>query len=121
MQSLIEKRNQMKVSILSKNYGNQTIDLENFNPMYASVESTIFKVIEHIFNEWFDHNTQPGAPMGKDIQGMYYGECDQPAIYSKKGAIRQGIENFVECVRESGKKVVSTKDIVKMDIESAFN
>jgi hypothetical protein len=61
------------------------------------------------------------APMGKDIRGMYYGECDQPAIYSRNGAIRQGIENLIEEAVEGGKKLLTTRDIVKMDIESAFS
>jgi hypothetical protein len=111
----------MKTTIISKNYGTQTIDLNSFNPMMASVESTIFKVIEHIWNEWFDYSTQAGAPMAKDIEGMYYGECDQPAIYSKKGAIRDGIEIFMQELIENNKSVVTTKDIAKMDIEAAFN
>jgi len=109
------------VSIISKNYGNQTINLDSFNPMCAAMDSSIFKIIEYIFDKWYDYNTQPGAPMCKDIEGMYYGEGDQPAIYSKKGAVRQGIENMIEEIRESGKKVVTTADILKMDIEAAFN
>lgn len=109
-----------KISIISKNYGSQSINIETFNPQFASSESTIFKIIEHIFNQWFDYNTQPGAPMAKDIRGMYLGEADQPAIYSKKGAIRQGIENFIEEVKEKGLKVINTKQVMQMDIESAF-
>jgi hypothetical protein len=110
----------MKITILSKNYGSQVIDTDTFVARFAATNSTIFKIIEHIFDEWFEYSTQPGAPMNKDIQGMYYGECDQPAIYSKKGAIRQAIENLIEEVTESGKKLLTTKDIVKMDIEAAF-
>ena len=110
----------MKLTIVSKNYGKQIIDTENFAAYMAATNSTIFQIIEHIFNEWFSYNTQPGAPMAKDIIGMYYGEADQPAIYSKKGAIRQAIENLLEEVSESGKMILTTKDIVKMDIEAAF-
>lgn len=111
----------MKISIISKNYGNQSINTETYNPMFAAVDTPVFKIIEHIFDEWYSHNTEPGAPMAKDIEGMYYGEGDQPAIYSKKGAIRQGIENLIEIAQESGKPVINTRDILKMDIESAFN
>ena len=113
----------MKISIVSKNYGNQTIDTDNFNPSMASTSSTIFQVVEHIFNEWFSYNTQLGAPMAKDIVGMYEGECDQPAIYSKKGAIRQGIENLIEAAQEMGKSsiILNTRQITNLDIESAFN
>lgn len=112
----------MKVTIISKNYGTQVIDTDTFDAGYASTSSTIFKVIEHIFNEWFEYRTQPGAPMNKDILGMYEGECDQPAIYSKKGAIRQAIENMIEELLEDGKEAIrlTTAQIVKMDIEAAF-
>lgn len=112
----------MRFTIISKNYGTQSIDTEKFNPQLASTESTIFKVVEHIFNEWFDHNTQPGAPLGKDIEGMYYGECDQPPIYSKKGAIRQGIENVIEHLIDTGKEYckLTTRDLQKIDVEAAF-
>lgn len=112
----------MIISIVSKNYGSQKINTENYIPQFAATDSTAFKVVEHIWNNWFDHATQPGAPMGKDIQGMYYGEGDQPAIYTKKGAIRQGIENIIEYCLEKGTAsiVVNTKDIIGMDVECAF-
>jgi len=110
----------MNIKVISKLYGSQFINIETFNPLMASTDSTIFKIIEHIFNDWYDHNTQPGAPLARDIQGMYYGEGDQPAIYSKKGAIRQGIENFIEEVKEANQTIFTTNDILKMDIETAF-
>lgn len=110
----------MIVTILSKQYGSQKINLETFAPHMAPTSCTAFKVVEHMFDQWYEHNTQPGAPMGKDIIGMYEGEGDQPAIYSKKGAIRQGIENLIEEVRESGRQLITTKDVLKMDIEAAF-
>lgn len=110
----------MKITILSKNYGNQSIDTDKFSPHLAAADSTIFKVIEHVFNDWYDHNTQPGAPMAKDIQGMYYGEGDQPPIYTRAGAIRQGIENLIEEAQENNKCLLTTGAIIKMDIESAF-
>lgn len=111
-----------KIKIISKLYGTQEIDLDTFSANNASSNSTIFRVVEHIFNDWYEYNTEPGAPMGKDIIGMYYGEGDQPAIYSKRGAIIGGIENFLELVSEDNgsKSVYTTKDIVKMDIEAAF-
>lgn len=108
------------LSIISKNYGSQTINLDTFEPRLASVNSPIFKIVEHMFNEWYDHSTQPGAPMCKDIEGMYFGECDQPAIYSVKGAIRQGIENLIEEAKERDFKVLNTAQIMKLDIECAF-
>jgi len=110
----------MKTTILSKNYGNQTIDLENFDPCTTPTSSTVFKVIEHIFDSWFEYSTQAGAPMAKDIEGMYNGEGDQPAIYSKRGAIIQGMETLRELLMDEFKAVITTRDILKMDIESAF-
>lgn len=110
----------MTTTIISKNYGSQKIDINNFNVLSLPTNCTIFKIIEHMFNDWFEHNTQPGAPLGKDIEGMYFGEGDQPAIYSKKGAIQQGVEVLVELLLESPKSVITTKDIMRMDIECAF-
>lgn len=110
----------MKTTIISKNFGTQTIDTDTFNPYLVSSSSTIFKVIETIFNRWFEYSTQDGAPMAKDIEGMYYGEADQPAIYNKRGAIIGGIENFIEEVIDRGLHVVNTKQICQMDIEAAF-
>ena len=111
-----------KIKIISKLYGTQEIDLDTFSAEHASSNSTIFRVIEHMFDRWYEYNTEPGAPMAKDIMGMYYGEADQPAFYYKRGAIIDGIENFLELVSEDNgsKYVYTTKDIVKMDIEAAF-
>lgn len=82
----------------------------------SSLSHPIFQAVEKRFNEWFDHNTQPGAPMGKDIEGMYYGECDQPVIYSKKGAIRQAIEEMQIEAEETGKPIL----ISSFDVEASF-
>lgn len=112
----------MKISILSKKYGNQTINTEDYNPHTAGTNTPAFKIVEDIFNEWFDHSTQPGAPMGRDIIGMYEGEGDQPAIYTKTGAIRQGIENLITEAEETDKPTIILNEgqIQKFDIEAAF-
>ncbi len=110
----------MNIKIISKNYGNQEIDTDIYKPTLAAPESPVFKIIEHIFNTWYDHNTQPGAPMGKDIKGMYYGEGDQPPIYTRKGAIRQGIEAMIQEAQDNNRTLLNTRDILKMDIESQF-
>jgi len=107
-------------TIISKNYGRQTINVETLDASTVSMDSTIWKIVEHMFNEWYDYNTQPGAPMGKDIEGMYYGEGDQPAIYSKRGAIQQGVETLIDFLREDPKPIINTKQILAMDIECAF-
>lgn len=108
------------VTIKSKMYGFQTINIDTFDANRVSSDSTIFKVVEHLFNDWFEHNTQPGAPCGKDIEFCYYGDSDEPAVYSKRGAIIQGIEEIIEFVRDSGRQLITTKDILNMDIEAAF-
>jgi hypothetical protein len=110
----------MKVTVISKYFGSQVIDTDNFYPAFAPVNSPVFKMIEYLFNRWFDHNTQPGAPGHREIRGMYYGETGQPAIYSKMGAIRHGIEILLEEISERGLEVVTTKDIMTFDIECAF-
>lgn len=110
----------MKITIISKEYGNETIDTDIFIPHSVSTSSTFFKVIEEMFDNWFDYYTQPGAP--GEIYSKYYGDGDQPAIYDKKGAITQGIENMIEQLLETGQKYmqVTKAYLNKMDIESAF-
>jgi hypothetical protein len=110
----------MKITLKSKDYGNETIDTESFSPQSVSTSSPVFKVIEELFDSWFDYNTQPGAP--GEIYSKYYGDGDQPAIYDKKGAIIGGIENMIELLQETGKNYVcvTKTQLNKMDIESAF-
>ncbi len=110
-----------QLTIISKNYGTQTIYVESYDPWMAATNSTLFKIIEHMFNDWWDKHTEPGAPLWKDVIGCYngWGE-DEPAIFSKKGAIRGGIEMLIELAQEENLSVVTTKDILKMDIECAF-
>jgi hypothetical protein len=110
----------MKLQIITKNYGTQNIDTNMFDENFVSKNSTIYKIVEHLFNEWYEYNTQDGSPMGSDYKGMYNGECDQPAIYIKSGAIRDGISVLISEAIELGKSVLTTKEIVKFDIESAF-
>lgn len=109
----------MQLTIISKLYGTQRIDTDKIEQCFNPA-CTIFKIVEHLFNEWYIYATQPGAPMNKDIVGMYNGEADQPAIYSKSGAICQGIEGFIELASDDTKEVYTTRDIMNMDIECAF-
>jgi hypothetical protein len=110
----------MRVKIISKLYGSQIINTENYCPFNASKDSTLFKIVEHLFREWYKHNTQPGAPMGDYIKEAYYGGWEQEPLYSVSGAIRQGIEVVIEEIKESRKSVVTTKEIQRMDVECAF-
>lgn len=108
------------LTIKSKNFGIIKINSNTFNPMFASVSSPIFKLVEHMFNDWYEHHTQKGAPCCEDIILCYEGDIDQPAIYSKKGAIRQAIENLVEYMTENNITFLTTKEIYKADLEAAF-
>lgn len=108
------------ITVKSTKFGIQQINLDEFDPSMASPSSAIFKEIEAMFDKWFEHSTAPGAPMGRDILGMYNGEGDQPAIYSRRGAIIQGIETFIELAQDAAKPVITTQDILAMDIETAF-
>lgn len=110
----------MKTKIITKLYGIQIIDTDTFIAEMASSKSTVFRAVEHIFNEWFAHNTQQGAPLAKDIELCYYGSEEQRAIYSKKGAIRKGIENLIQYIIENKLHCLSTNDFYKADIECAF-
>jgi hypothetical protein len=110
----------MKLQIITKNFGTQNIDTDNFDENSVSKNSTIYKIVEHLFNEWYDYNTQDGSPMGRDYKGMYNGECDQPAIYVKSGAIIDGISVLIAEAIELGKSVLTSKEIAKFDIECAF-
>ena len=85
----------MNLVIISKNYGNQSIDTNTFDELSVSRFSTIYR-------------------------GMYESEYDQPPIYGKVGAIRDGISILVQEAIELGKSVITTKDIIKFDIECAF-
>ena len=109
-----------KITIKSKKFGLININTENYNPMFASVESPIFKLVEHIFNDWYEHNTQSGAPCSSDIILCYEGSDEQPPFYSKTNAIRQGIENLLEYMAEENISFITTKDIYKADLEAAF-
>ena len=73
----------------------------------------VFKFVESKFWNWFKFNTQPGAPMGRDIHDMYFSD---DAIYEVRGAVQQAIENAIEEANETGKPV----ELSTFDIECAF-
>ena len=107
----------MLIRVVSKNYGVQEIDLETFNPARCK-GSTIYQVVQHIFQSWYDYMTEPGAP--GEYQAKYCGDIDQPAIYDVHGAIVQGVETFIEIAQETGIRVWNTRQISALDIEAAF-
>jgi hypothetical protein len=110
----------MKLQFLFPKYPSQTIDTDFYDSTIEYTTSSLFQYVEDRFNEWFDHNTQDGSPMGKDICGWYYGEGDQPAIFSKTGAIQEGINILIEEALELNKRLITPQDLEKFDIECAF-
>lgn len=108
----------MTIKFVSKNYGSQVIDTESYAPWKASVSSPLFQMIEYLFDEWYESR----ASNDREIVAMYNGDGDEPACYSKKGAVRGGIEVAIEIAQESKKDfmVITSRDLMKMDIECAF-
>jgi hypothetical protein len=106
----------MTTQIISKVYGKQVIDSENYTSFDLRKGTVIYNIVNHLFNEWYDNYSQ----RNREIRGKYFGEMDQPAIYSVEGAIMQGMLNLMDEIAYLNKAVVTTKDIVKMDIECAF-
>ena len=109
----------MQVKIISKNFGTQVIDTDNYLLKVRKTD-TLYQCVKHIFCEWIEEATEAGAPMAKDIKGMYYGEADQPAIYDSHGAILQAIENLIEEAEVENITVITTKKLLEMDLEAAF-
>ena len=110
----------MKITLVTKNFGNQTINADSFNPLFVSPSTPIFKAVEYIWEKWFEESTENGAPMSKDIKGMYFGESDQPAVYTKRGAICQAIEDMINLCIETKQTIVNTRQLLNMDLEAAF-
>jgi hypothetical protein len=108
----------MKVKFISAKYGVQFIDTEKYDPSAEKSYSTLFRCVEYLFEKWW--KTAPS-----EYISMYLGEEGCPPIYTRKGAIRQGIELFIESVIEEfeGKSfvILDTRDLVRLlDIEAAF-
>ena len=110
----------MKITIITRRFGSQVIDTETFIPERAAASSTIFKCFEFIFDNWYEAATAPGVGMGKDIEGMYCGEGDQPAIYSRRGAIIEAMEILIEDAQENSKSLYTSRDLQKLDVEGCF-
>lgn len=83
-------------------YPNQTIEQLN------SFENPVFQHIEKQFDEWLKHSNP-----AMEYEEKYYGD---EAIYTKRGAIAQAIENLIEEANESNKPV----NVKTFDIECAF-
>jgi hypothetical protein len=77
----------MKTTIVSKKYGSQVIDLESVKVSDFKTNSTVFKIVEYLFNEWFEYNTQSGAPLAKDIKGCFVDGEKMRLLYIVKGEL----------------------------------
>jgi hypothetical protein len=108
----------MKIRIITKNFGTQVIDTEWFDANKVSPKSTIFKAVEYVFNEWY----KDACEHDRDVRGCYKGWADdEPAIYSKRGAIIAAIEYIVyEYAVDHNKHVITSKDLLNMDLEACF-
>jgi hypothetical protein len=107
----------MTLTIITKNFGTQTIDTEWFAAYKVSPSSTVFKAIEHLFDEWYDDECKHNPDVAPCYNG--WGE-DEPAIYHKRGAIVDAIEAMIEIVHETNKKVLTSRDLMNMDLEACF-
>jgi hypothetical protein len=107
----------MKLSIVTKNFGTQTIDTDWFSPSKVSSSSTIFKAVEYLFDEWYSFY----SVNNRDVKGCYegWGE-DEPAIYYKRGAIVSAIESMIDTAIDTNKRVITSKDMKNMDLEACF-
>ena len=100
----------MKIKFISKLYGIEFIDTETYEPIKAKTSSTIYKCVEHLFEKWFE-------TASSEYRAMYLGEEGCPAIFKRKGAIRNGIELFIENIVETFEgrdfMILDTKFLVK--------
>lgn len=108
----------MKIKFISKTYGIEFIDTDTYEPIKAKTSSTIFKCVEYLFEKWFE-------TAQSEYRAMYLGEEDCPAIFTRKGAIRNGIELFIENIVETFEGndflTLDTCHLLKyLDIEAAF-
>lgn len=110
----------MKFTLISKEYGTQVIDTEVVTAFNVALDSVIFKIVEHLFDKWYNDNTEAGAPFAREIRTCYYGDWDTPAEYSRTDAIKDGIELLIDSALESGKNIITTKDVLSYDIIPAF-
>jgi hypothetical protein len=81
-----------------KVFPNQGTNIGTSHPIFLYVEKRFFQWIER-------------AP--QDVKDMYYSE---DAIYDKRGAIEQAIDNAIEAAKEANAPV----DLRTFDIECAF-
>lgn len=105
----------MQLTLISRNYGTQTIDTQTFRPLRARTDSTIYQIVEHIFEQWFEnaHSSQV-APYQHNYEGG--------AAYNKRGAINQAMDLIIDIAEERDVEAltITTRELQNWDIEAAF-
>ena len=111
---------QSYIKIVTKKY--QTIFLDtDFDVYRLDKNSDIYKFFEEIFEEWFEDMTTEGCALGNDILFCYYGNYDEPALYSKHGAICQAIEDVIDiCVEKNIIWISEDALYTECDVTAAF-
>ena len=79
-------------------------------------DNPLWDYIENDWNDWYDHESENN----KELEEMYYGE---EAIYSKKGAIRQAIDDVADQIADELKRNPNktTFNLDKGDVEIGAN
>ena len=103
----------MLLTIVSKNYGTQTIDTDTFSGRAQKSSSTIYQICEHLFNQWAE-NCHPFA------LEPYQSWDEQASHFSKRGAILAAMDMILEVAEERKASKITTRDIQNMDIEASF-
>jgi hypothetical protein len=103
----------MKITILTK--ANRYIKFDSDDANTWRTSSEIFAFMENIWNDWFDEEGEHN----REIEDMYFSD---EAIYTKKGAILQGIEQLVQVAEELNKTFFTQAEMhTCVDISCAFN
>jgi hypothetical protein len=111
---------QSYIKIVTKKYETIILDTD-LNVYRLDRDSDIYKFFENIFEEWFEDMTSEGSALGKDIEFCYYGYYDEPALYSKHGAICQSIEDVIDiCVEKNIIWISEAALYTECDITASF-
>ncbi len=78
---------------------------------HKRTDSPLFHAVEKEFDKWMEHNNS-----ASEYDEMYFGD---EAIYTKEGAIIQGIEQIFEVMNEYNLQSIELTDN-RLDLECAF-
>jgi hypothetical protein len=103
----------MILTIQPKN--GQAIRFNTDDSSNYKTSSAVFQLIEKVWWQWFEETKEHNS----EIEDMYFSE---DAIYCKKGAIIQAIEQIAEVAEETNKTYFKEAELyTHVDIECAFN